>query len=470
MTIRLPLFRRGLLDRAACLLLSAAALSGTSVLEAQISLTSAADLALRNSPRVKMAEADVDRARAALAESHAIYIPTVNGTSAGLGYGYGFPLGTPTLYGIQTGSLVYSASQSSYLKSAREGLVASTLTLRDVREQVLEDVTVTYLALSRGQRERAAMEQELSFAQHLEAIVQDRLDAGQDTPIELTRARRTAVQLRLNLLQMDDEIASNQDHLARLTGLSGTRIETLPNGVPEVSLQAAATAAAASESSYDTPAVLAAMTNAQAKQDQAIGDNKFLYRPVFSFGAQYSKFSTYNNAYTEYYPTVQSSFYTNPVTGALTNSGHALTSEAFGFSVNVTVPVLDRARHARAEIALAEAARARHEADFARDNELELRLRLRHTNQELGLRAQLAALDRDLAQEQLDAILVQLQYPPTGGAPPITPKEEQNARISERQHFVDMIDAEYQLLQAEVNLLRQTGGLEDWLKSAVTHP
>jgi hypothetical protein len=186
-------------------------------------------------------------------------------------------------------------------------------------------------------------------------------------------------------------------------------------------------------------------------------------------GAQYSQFSTYNNAYTAYYPTVQSSFYTGP-NGTLINSGNPLTSKAFGFALNINIPVLDRSRKARAEIALAEAARARHEADQSRDTELEGRLKLRHSNRELALRAQIANDDREIAQEQLDAVIAEMQEAAVGQRLQATPKDAENARISERQHFVDMLEANYQLLNAQVSLLRQTGMLEDWLKQAVTRP
>jgi outer membrane protein TolC len=441
----------------------------TASASAQISLTSAADLALRNSRKVKIAEADVDRARAAIAEAHDAYIPTLSGSSSGLGYGYGFPLGTPTIYSIQGGSLVYSSAQRDYIHSAREGLIAANLALSEVRQEVLEDVTLTYLALSRAQREHDAVAQELSYAQHLESIVNDRVMAGIDTRLEFIRVHRAEIQIRLQLLQLEDDILSNQDHLARLTGLSGTKVNTLPNGVPEVSLAAAATAAINNESSYDTPGVLSAMANADSKLDQARGDTRFLYRPVINMGAQYSQFSTYNNAYTAYYPTVQSSYKDGPG-GVLTDTGVPLTSKAFGFSLNINIPVLDRSRKARAEIALAEAARARHEADQSRDTELEGRMKLLHTNRELALRAQLANDDREIAQEQLDAVIAETQEAAVGQRSPATPKDTENARISERQRFVDMLDANYLLLNAQVSLLRQTGNLEDWLKSAATKP
>ena len=48
----------------------------------------------------------------------------------------------------------------------------------------------------------------------------------------------------------------------------------------------------------------------------------------------------------------------------------------------------------------------------------------------------------------------------------MNPEDEQNARLKEGQQTIDLLSAQFQLSQAKVNLLRQTGQLEDWLKSA----
>jgi hypothetical protein len=113
---------------------------------------------------------------------------------------------------------------------------------------------------------------------------------------------------------------------------------------------------------------------------------------------------------------------------------------------------------------MADAVHAQHEADFDRDQEREGRLKLAHATAELSARAELASLDKDIAQQQLDVILLHLQSAPSGGTP-ITPKDEQNARIQERQKFYDVLDATFQLRETQVTLLRQTGQLESWLKS-----
>jgi hypothetical protein len=52
--------------------------------------------------------------------------------------------------------------------------------------------------------------------------------------------------------------------------------------------------------------------------------------------------------------------------------------------------------------------------------------------------------------------------------PQMTPADEQNARIGEREKYLGVLDADYQLRQAEIHLLRQTGQLIQWLKSAVS--
>ncbi|HWZ51390.1 MAG TPA: TolC family protein [Granulicella sp.] len=421
----------------------AALLLASDPARAQISFTSAVDLALRNSPRVKMAQADVDKARAALDGTKDVYIPTLTGSTGAAGYAYGFPLATPTVFSFSASSLVFSFSQKDYIRAAEAGLQASGLALKDVREQIAEDTISTYFQLDRVQQQRAALAQEASFAARLETIVKSRLDAGQDTAMEYTKARRTGVQIRLQMLQLDDAIASYEDHLGRLTGMPGIHIDTVPSSIPAVSKAAPAPAQLP-----DTPAVQAAFASARQKREQAFGDARYTWRPQVSFGAEYSRFSTFNNQYVVYYPSVGN-----------------LESNAVGFGLNVSIPLFDAAHKAKARETMAEAVHAENEAEFARSQELEGRLKLEHSTSELSARVELASLDKDMAQEQLDVILLQLQTSPSSGAP-VTPKEEQNARIQERQRYIEVVDATYQLRLAQLTLLRQTGQLENWLKSA----
>ena len=47
--------------------------------------------------------------------------------------------------------------------------------------------------------------------------------------------------------------------------------------------------------------------------------------------------------------------------------------------------------------------------------------------------------------------------------PQITPKDQLSARLQERQRFYDMLTAQLQLRQTQVNLLRQTDQLGVWI-------
>ena len=137
--------RRRLLIAAVC------AFAASTPATAQISFTTAIDLALKNSPKVQGAQADVEKAIAALAETKDVYIPTLSGGS-GLGWSYGFPLGQPSVFNFTSQSLLLSFSQKNYIQAARASLTAANLALRDIRQSVAEDAAITYLALDRDQQ------------------------------------------------------------------------------------------------------------------------------------------------------------------------------------------------------------------------------------------------------------------------------------------------------------------------------
>ncbi len=172
-------------------------------------------------------------------------------------------------------------------------------------------------------------------------IIQARLDAGQDTPIDLTSARLSSAQLRLNLLHTEDEQAIDQFRLAHLTGLPADGLVTIPGSIPEITAPAKAASGAAAPLS---PAIASAVANAQAKREIAFGDARYLYRPQIAFGAQYNRFARYNN-YDLYYRNFQSN---NAEIG-----------------IQITVPFFDMGHKAKARESAADALHAEREADQA---------------------------------------------------------------------------------------------------------
>lgn len=436
--------------------LSALALVAGTAAHAQIALSTAVDLALRNSPKVHVAQADHDKARAALSEAKATYIPVVN-SNGGYGRSTGAPLGVPIIFSISGDSLVFSFAQGDYIRSAHAAVEATEHALAETQIEVAEDTTNTYIALDNALRRRAALKEEQDIAGQLEQVTNDRFNAGIDPHIEWTKARHAVVQIRLQALQVDSEISEQSAHLAQLTGLPATGLSTTATSIPE--LTAPAPAASADDTVADSQGIRAAFATARAKQLTAQGDRHYLLRPQIVLQANYSRVDTGLSSYLAYYPRFGGTP-DNP------NSQNAL-----GFGLSVTVPLLDMTHRAKARASAAEAARALAEANMQRGLFVEGRAKLRNATLQLAARNELARLDQEMAQDQLDTLRVQLQANAANlGGTLATPKDELNARLQERQKYYEVLSSELQLHQTQINLLRQQGGLADWIHQAIISP
>ena len=429
-------------------LLACVASGACSVARAQISLSSAVDLAIRNSPRVKSSEADLARAEAVVSQSKDVYIPSLN-AGAGIGQAYGYSNYPPTLFTLSSNSLIYNASQSSYVRSARAGVDAAQRSLQDMREVVAEDAALAFVALDRDQQRETVLRQESGYSDKLLSIVQDRVTAGLDTNMDLINAKLSVANLRLARLRNAEDTANDRGHLARLIGIppgslradGGFPAEVVPTGNP------------ATTNGYANASVASAFANARAKELQARGDSRFLYRPQFSLAVQYNLYETFTSAWT----TIRNTYGTLQKDGSYTLNP----SEAV-FGVQISVPLLDRTRRAKARESTADATKAMHDAEFAQINALDAQDRLSHTIELTRAQAEVASLEQQRAEEQLKILELQLASPDSTPIP-MTPKDEQNARISEREKYLAVIDAAFQLHNAEVSLLRQTGHLQEWL-------
>jgi len=434
---------------AAVMLLSACA----SCAAAQISLGSAVGLAVKNDPRVKMARADVDRAKALLSETKDAFVPSVS-SSGGIGKSVGVPLSTPVVFSIAAQSLVINFSQINYVRAADAGVDAATYALEQAQNDVADDAVTTYISLDNARQRQKALAEASAIASRLVKIVQERYSAGTDAHIELTRVMYTAATIRLQNLQVENEIGNLSEHLGRMMGL-GTSVTTVHDSIP-----AFAAIADTAKSAPDGPGMKAALATAASKDFMARGDAKYRLLPQVAFGAGYSRISTVGNNYAQYYP------------GFDPDKHPGISYNSLDLGVQISVPLLDLLHTAKARASRAEAARAKFEAENQRMQLATGQSKALRTAKELEARAEIASLARDLAQDQIDAIELQLKADatPQEGAQPVSPKDEQNARLQERQRYVEMLQDEAELRQAEVSLMRQTGQLESWLQLTIEAP
>ena len=408
---------------------------------AQVSLYTVIDLALRNSSSVHMAQADVMRAAAGLTEAKDAYIPNLNLGST-LGYSYGFPLGEPSVFKVTSSSLLFTFSQPDYIRSARAALQSAEFNLKDSREQVVLDASLDYIQLDKSQQTLAALDQEEQAANKLVSIEEDRVLAGVENRIELTKAKLTAARIDLKRIHLKNDADMLRQQLAHLTGLPPTSFVTNSQSIPS----APQTLPESQQPTrMDAPSVQAAQANAKSKMYVAFGDSRQIFRPQLGVAGDYSLFAKFNN-YDQYFRAFQ---YNN-----------------FGIGVQINVPLFDAGIKAKERISAADAAHAFAQADQTRNIVDEQISQLRKSMSELSAQQRVTQLQAELAQEQLDAIATQLNSGNgSPNAPLLTPKDEQEARIQERQRYEDVLDANYAVLRAQLNLLRSTGSIEDWAKS-----
>ncbi len=412
-------------------------------MQAQVSLYTVVDLALRNSAQVRMAQADVMRAAAGLTEAKDAYIPNLM-LGSSLGYSYGFPLGEPSVFNVTSQSLLFTFSQPDYVRSARAALRAAELNLKDSRQQVILDTALDYAQLDKTQNEMAALDQEKQYADKLVSIEQDRVLAGVDGRTELTRAELTAAQITLKRIHLENEAQSLRQQLAHLTGLAPSSFITDSRSIPAAPDFLQATDLGRRAGMLNA-GIQAAEANAKSKMYVAFGDSRQTFRPQLSFGADYSLFAKFNN-YDQYFRSFQ---YNN-----------------FNVGIQIRVPLFDASLKSRQQRSAAEAAHAAAEADQTRNQVNEQILQMQRSLAELRAQQRVAQLQAELAQEQLEALTTQLeQGSGSPGAPLLTPKDEQQARILERQRYEEMLDADFAVVRAELNLMRSIGTIEDWAKS-----
>jgi outer membrane protein TolC len=107
---------------------------------AQVSLTTVVELAQQNSSTVKLADADVAKARAVAAQSRDAFIPSISfGSGLPAFPEVGFTGSLSTVWDATVQSMVFSLPQLRYMQAARAGLKAAQLSQAEARDQVALD-------------------------------------------------------------------------------------------------------------------------------------------------------------------------------------------------------------------------------------------------------------------------------------------------------------------------------------------
>src|SRR5579859_2823973 len=342
-------------------------------------------LALTHSTTSAIAEADMQHAFASYRELRNHYVPTLF-LGSGVGWTYGYPLNiegsAPSLANAVVQGSVFNPSGRQFLNAARTDWHASEIQNKDQRNAVIQDVALTYAELAKWEARLVRLQQDEADAQKMEQAVEERLQEGVDSAVDLNKAKLTVARVRLHRAEARGNADVLRRHLSTLTGVPVSSIELAPETIPAlppVSSQEDLAEKAVSTS----PAIKFAEQHSLAESMRALGEHRAKY-PSIDMSAQYARFSTFNN-YTKYFPA--GTFQVDNATIGLA----------------IRIPIFNASQNARADAAKADALKAKKQAEATRNRVSEETLKLQRTAEQLDAAREVAQLEYELAQSGLDA-------------------------------------------------------------------
>jgi outer membrane protein TolC len=268
---------------------------------------------------------------------------------------------------------------------------------------------------------------------HALFIAQQRQQAGVGSVLDSKRAELDAARVDLRITQLEASADVLREQLARAIGQSPATMETVSDSIPAApplpsSDDVASVALAASAS------VRVADEHVRAAHDRARAEHHKKY-PSIDLAGQYVQYASFNN-YTEYY--------------------RNFPSYSYSFGINFRLPILDLAQNAVAAAADAEALHAEADAQIARDKVAVDAVRAQHTLHQLETSARVSRLEFEVAQANIDDVKLQIEQ----GHASARDQELARADIANRQ--VLLLQAQFEFMRAQLQLLRQTGELHGW--------
>src|SRR5713101_1774833 len=384
------------------LLVAAFLLSSVAKLVAEpLPLKRAVELALSHSTTAGVASADEQRAFASYREARNQFMPQFI-IGSGLGKSWGFPLSlegsAPAIVNLNSQSALLNPALRDFIRAAKTEAAAASSRTKDQRNEVIQDTVLSYAELSKWEALRKHLGEEQENALTMEQIVDERIQEGVDKPLARNQAKLITARVRLRMAEAQGAMDVLRNRLSHLTGLPAASIDTAPDF-------------------------------------RARGEHRAMW-PSVDFAAQYALLSTYNN-YDLFFKTFQR---------------HNAT-----LGVAIRFPFLSASQRARAQSADAEALRARKQAEGAKNQVSEETLRLQRSVEQLAAAQQVADLEYQVAQSNLEATQVRVD------AGTATVHDAEDARNQADERFNALQDANFQLERARIILLRATGVLETWV-------
>lgn len=398
-----------------------------------LTLREAVTLALQNSRDLALAKVQYSIAQSQVSEDKGEFRPNLY-TGAGAAYTNGFPAtpggNGPSVFSLSYTQSVFNLPLSGQVKAAEDRAANAKLELDRERGDVIVRTASEYLDLANVRHALDLLRSEQASAEKILQVTQDRANAGQELPIEVTRSQLTAAQVQERILKLEGREENLTEQIRSLTGIPEERAIETDSEEPSFATDQQEADLLAMAMKTD-PRIQEAENERSARQHIFQGA-KGEYWPSISLIGQYEVLTKYNN-YSEFY----NHFQRNNVT--------------LGFTVQIP---LFSAR-TRADVALArnQLSKAQLLVGDKKDGvrqDVEQKVR---SVRELDAEREVARLDLKLAQQSLEIVEAKFE---DGRA---TLRDLEQARLDENDKWVAFLDANLARQEGQLSLLEATGQL-----------
>ena len=402
----------------------------------ELSFRRAVELAVKNSTDTAVAQADQASARAGYLAQRNLFLPQMT-IGSGAAYSNGFPLSiegsAPSILNLNSTQYLLNFAQRDFTQAAKTQWKAAENQAKLRQQDVVLEAAVDYVQLDHLSSRIKVLQQEQAAAERAQKVTQERVQAGLDADVELTRSRLETARARLALEQAGGDADVLRMRLSQLTGLPESAIQTATESIPK--LPPLPTGETFIQQAVENSGkVDAAEKDAQAKELRAKGEDKMLL-PAIDLAGQYGLLARYNN-YDEFFR----KFQRHNVTVGLV----------------IRFPFLNFAQKAQADAAAAEAVKAKRQAQAVRDQVASETAQLENAVRRLAAARDIAKLEFELASSDTEGVQAKVN------AGTSNLRELESSRVAEQQKYSDYLDANFQLEKAQMQLLHAAGEIQSW--------
>jgi len=425
------------MNKTLALLLALESLAAAAPLQTRpLTLQQAIELALQQNPDYLLARLDEQKAREGVREARSPFVPRI-AVGSGLAYSSGFPLSiegaAPSIVQAQGSQFLYNRPQRFKVREAGEMAAAAGHSTAAKADEIAFRVASTYLDFERATRAVAAAARQLDTLARIEGLVGERVQAGREIPLELTKARVETARARARLAQLQAGAEVLEETLRSDLGLDeSARISPLETSLPAQATLPADDNAAAGLALASSREIKRLESLLEARRLQVQGEKAGAH-PRVDLVAQYALLGRFNN-YEDFFRAFER------------HNGQV--------GVSVQFPLFARGQIApRVAQAETEAAQTKLRLAAARSGVGLAARRLFREVRAADSARDLARLELDLARESLSVLLARLDEGRVSVA------EVEQARLGEGVQWEVFYDAQTAAGKARLALLRHTGGL-----------